>query len=466
MLRWMNRGGTVARCGLVLLYLILAVSFAIITPPFEAPDETGHLFYINHVARTGSLPVQIDPERRVVGEGHQFPLYYVIGAIPVRLFLADNSVDLLPVKNRRYEAADAKGRDFPRFLHRDVEFFASDSDRAMFYLLRGCSIALGALTVWLTWAIAGMVRADSRFQFLATLLVATLPQFLFISASINNDNLVTLAATAAIYAALRFWQQPGLWNAVAVGAALGIALLTKKSALFLVPAIVVMLCAMWIVRRPNRDAVVRFGLAAIALAALLSAPIFIRNQVVYGDVLGAEMERQTLPELVDEKSLWDVYWMETFIPRMAESFVGVFGWMNVWLPLTVYLLYLLLGFLAVVGAIGSVRDSEVEERWKLGFLLSLCVLCLAGVIYYNLTYTQYQGRFLFPVIAPIAVLSAFGLWHWRQVIQVMQGVQSASALSVALVAALIVVDVVSLVVQWRFHYRAEQYLALIDWVAL
>lgn len=454
MLSWINRGDTLARCGLVVLYLTLAVSFALVTPPFEAPDETGHLFYINHVAATGRLPVQTDPSRAVVGEGHQFPLYYVIASIPVRAFLADNSVDLLPVKNRRYEAPDAAGRHFPKFLHRDVEMFASGSDQVMFYLLRGYSIALGALTVLLTYAIAGMIRSVIRFQLLAAGLVATLPQFLFISASINNDNLVTLASTATIYAALRFWRRPSVRVALALGLLLGIALLTKKSALFLIPAVVVIVAALWVRHEPDRPAVARSGLIAIGIGALLGGPVFIRNQIVYGDPLGTAMEREALPELVDEKSLGSPYWVETFLPRLLESFVGVFGWMNVWLPSGVYLVYLAIGLVAIVGLLRWVSDSRSDDRWIVGFLLLLGVLCLAGVVYYNLTYTQYQGRFLFPAIAPIATLAAFGLWRWRTLIAVRIHVLLVPVMAILLVA----IDIVSLVMQWQFHYRAGQYL--------
>ena len=451
--RWLSQHAGLSL--VVFSYLVAAVSFAIVTPPFEAPDETGHLFYINHVATTGRLPVQTDPTRAVVGEGHQFPLYYVIAAIPVRAFLADNSVDLLPIKNRRYEAPDAAGRHFPKFLHRDVEMFASGSDQVMFYLLRGYSIVLGALTVLLTYAIAGMILSEPRFQLLAAGFVATLPQFLFISASINNDNLVTLASTATIYAALRFSRLPSVRVAIALGLLLGMALLAKKSALFLIPAVVVIVAVPWVRREPDRPTVARSSLIAIGVAALLGAPVFIRNQIVYGDPLGTAMERETLPELVDEKSLWNPYWVETFLPRLLESFVGVFGWMNVWLPPAVYLVYLALGLFALLGLLRWASASSSNDRRVVGFLFMSAVLCLAGVVYYNLTYTQYQGRFLFPAIAPIAALSALGLWQWR----VAAGERIHKLVGPGLAILLVAIDIVSLVIQWQFHYRAGQYLA-------
>lgn len=436
-------------------YLLAAGCFAFLTPPFEAPDETGHLFYINQVAKTGSLPNQDDSTRAVVGEGHQFPLYYIIGAIPVRLLLADDSVDLLPVKNRRYEAPDATGRHYPKFLHLDVDFFAADSDRVVFYLLRGYSIALGALTLLLTFRIAALIQPGRVIPLLATVLVATLPQFLFITASVNNDNLVTLAATATIYTLLRLWEQPSPRMSLILGGTLGVALLAKKSALFLVPAVAFLWCVLWLSQRDQRRTIAYSGLAVGGIATLISGWVFLRNHLLYGDPLGTAMERRTLPELVDEQPLWSSYWLDPFLPRIGESFFGVFGWMNVFLPRPVYWCALALAMFGIVGLVQWMLVAHADQRPKVGFLILLIGLCLTGVVYYNLTYTQYQGRFLFPVIAPIAVLGALALNHW---IAAIPGVQLRRVVLITLVAAFIAIDVLSLIVQWQFHYREGQYL--------
>ena len=162
-----------------------------------------------------------------------------------------------------------------------------------------------------------------------------------------------------------------------------------------------------------------------------------------------------MPELVDEKPLWSSYWLDPFLPRFSESFVGVFGWMNVFLPRPIYGFYLVLLALAVAGLVHWTVEATRRERSRMAFLVLLVGLCLAGVAYYNLTYTQYQGRFLFPVIAPVATIAAIGLGQWLLHIER----PSVRAVSVSLLyIALIVVNVVSLLVQWEFHYRTNQYM--------
>ena len=67
-------------------YVALAVIYSVSTPIFEPPDEVFHFPLIDHIADTGSLPVQ-DPaiETAWHQEGSQPPLYYLLSAPLVRL---------------------------------------------------------------------------------------------------------------------------------------------------------------------------------------------------------------------------------------------------------------------------------------------------------------------------------------------------------------------------------------------
>jgi hypothetical protein len=99
------------------------------------------------------------------------------------------------------------------------------------------------------------------------------------------------------------------------------------------------------------------------------------------------MERRTLPELVDEKSLFDDYWLDVFLPRLGESFVGVFGWMDVPLPALIHQFYLGLGGVAVVGLVLGVRSEA--DRAPIVLSSALIGACFAESIC-NLSHTQYQ----------------------------------------------------------------------------
>src|SRR6267142_7093553 len=69
------------------LYAILTLAFAIrigyalVTPPFQAPDEYSHYSYVRFVHDFRYLPVQPNPAIRAEElEFHQPPLYYLLSA--------------------------------------------------------------------------------------------------------------------------------------------------------------------------------------------------------------------------------------------------------------------------------------------------------------------------------------------------------------------------------------------------
>ena len=65
------------------LFIILGITYAVVTPVFEASDELWHYPMIRHLADGNPLPVQVfDPAQAGPWkqEASQPPLYYYLGA--------------------------------------------------------------------------------------------------------------------------------------------------------------------------------------------------------------------------------------------------------------------------------------------------------------------------------------------------------------------------------------------------
>jgi len=93
---------------------------------------------------------------------------------------------------------------------------------------------------------------------------------------------------------------------------------------------------------------------------------------------------------------------------LSGLLVGVFGWMVVFLPDVFYFGYGLLWLLALWGIGHGVLVSRTwpPER-KLLILAPLLILPL--VVYANLTFIAWQGRYFFPALPAVSLLLAFGL---------------------------------------------------------
>lgn len=179
---------------------------------------------------------------------------------------------------------------------------------------------------------------------------------------------------------------------------------------------------------------------------------FARNLVLYGDPLAAGIERATLPN-PSPHALWSPYFRGVFWDAVARSFVGNRGWMNLPLPGWSYAVHALVWSVAAAGLAWRV----LGRRAITGDLVvadAFVVCAVAALVVFNLSYTQGQGRYLFPALGSLAVLFAAGIET------ALAGVRPRSlraVMVVAMVSALVAVDVAAVAQARRFYGTPTQY---------
>jgi len=140
----------------------------------------------------------------------------------------------------------------------------------------GCTVGVSA--------IARQLGAKARGQALAALFCATIPGGILASSGAKNDYFMALWLVCAVYFALRFADALGSRDAVLLGCALGLALLTKATAYIFAPFVVAAVLAPVAIRRWKAMA---GGVALAAVCALaINAPQYVRNLELSGSALG------------------------------------------------------------------------------------------------------------------------------------------------------------------------------------
>ncbi len=438
-------------------FTIFAVILAAIVPVYEAPDEPNHLDYINFVASKQHLPNQYKTGEQVPSEGHQAPLYYLVGSALNTLFLKDRVINIQAVPNPAYAANGGRSYVLPLYKHLSDTIFRAHSDKLQFYLLRGFSILLALVNLVFIYKIAQLFFTDKRWQLLTVFFAASLPQLIFISSTINNDNLANLFATLCLYFLFSLYFSPDRRRSfILFGLFLGLGLLTKKTLLFLIP-IALIVFGLLLVRLKNKKelpALIRSIVISLVIAGALGSIFFIRNYGLYGELLGTKMELATIVHIMPPRSLFSPYFLSPFLPGLIMSFIGSFSWIVFALPASFYWIYKILFSAAIIGLIIGFYRKKI--RLDLGLVLIASVLiCLAGIMVYNIHYTQYQGRFLFPVISTIAVLFTYGLKTFLDILPSERVRELVINLSIV---AFIVVDIATVLTIHNFYYRLEQYL--------
>jgi hypothetical protein len=151
-------------------------------------------------------------------------------------------------------------------------------------------------------------------------------------------------------------------------------------------------------------------LAVLLVALVIVLPWSVRNVMLYGDPTAQSAMRTAVSHLITERSLFSNYFLWHFPLLTFASFIGVFGWANVFLPKWIYLAFAAFGAVAAGGVARGWYLRTIDPR-VVRMLVLIVVAVLAVVVYINLMFTQPQGRYLLPALPAVALLAALGLTH-------------------------------------------------------
>jgi len=411
---------------ILLVYTALAVFYSLVTPVFEAPDELWHYLVIRDIADHQSLPIQKPPPAQVLGrqEASQPPLYYLIGAFFLDIVNRGKTREISSLSevaelNPFGQPGDLQARENRNIVfHAPDEGFPYSGTLREVHLLRLLSIAMGVATVAATYALALELATDwhahpKALALGAAAVNAGIPQFVFLSGSVNNDNLATAVSSLALLGTIRLYgakieRRHLTW----LGLLIGLLAISKLSGLVLLP---VAMLAVLLSKPGNRWFSAQWRALAIPAASLLGTTglvagwWYLRNLWLYGDVTGlndmmAWLSTRTSPYSWSEAGT-DLghFWISTW---------ALFGWSNV--PAESYV-YWCFGLLVVLSLMGWVRllarRNAIPERARFGLTVILCYLALLSLslVRYHLITPAADGRLIFPAISGICAVLFIGI---------------------------------------------------------
>lgn len=397
----------------LLVHLLLAGTYAWRAPAWEGPDENDHAYYASFLRATGQQPTILQsaartgrPAHEEASLGHHPPLYYfALGSLSALIGTGDYTPCWAP--NPDWGKASAL-----KWQHGSDEVLVS-REIWMLRALRGMSVLLGAISLALTWALARvLLPAEPAIANAATILLSCLPQWSWMHGVLDNGNLATTLALATTLVLARGARarRLSLGTGIGLGLLLGTALLTKLTALYLLPVVGLAYVLGFVAWRDQRRAVLQSAALALLLAVGISGAWFWRNATLYGDPLAlaphaiAYASNRVPPDMRASYLLGDFIWH-----TLHSTFAGI-GWSALRAPRSVVYVAAALVLLALLGLLARAR--AVAREGGLGLLLAVTALALtvAGLVQFNLAFFQPQGRYLFPGSGVAAILLAAG-WH-------------------------------------------------------
>lgn len=426
---------------ILLLYLMLAGAYSVVIPLFEAPDEVWHYGYVHWIASGRGLSHPDDAGgagvKQYAQEGSQPPLYYLVAALltasitgPASGAQAQDEWAVSVRYNPHAAIGDAEAwGNRNNLLHGGWDEWPWQGIALGAHLARFFSILLGAATVVFAYLcgrlLVGSPASGSQeaggwrtlIPLLAAVLVAFTPQFLFITASVSNDNIATAVCAAGVWlgAALACGRiELRLRSLLVLGLLVGLAALSKLSGLLLGPfALLCVALAAWRLR--SWRSLLGGGGLVLGLALAVAGWWYWRNWQLYGDPLGLAAMFAVGPARDEAAGLAELV---ALAPGVWRSAWAVFGWFNVTAPEGVYWFYTGLAILALAGwaplALRRLlhQNRECQISWLAAALLAAWALAITAALVRWAQINFPQGRLLFPAIAAAMPLLAAGLLAW------------------------------------------------------
>lgn len=433
--------------------LLSGLSWSLMTPPFQVPDEISHFAYAQYLAETG------DPPRHVAGDYMSEEQRRTLEALRFFAVIGQRGHRTVWTEERQRQLDSVLAADLDRVS--DGSSSTAVNNPPLFYALqavpyrvasggtildrlaamRVLSVVLAALTVLCVFMFLREAFPGTPWAWtVGALVVAFQPLFGFIASGVNNDAGLFLAAAAFFFVLARCFRR-GLTapRAAALGAVVGLGVVTKLTFVALVPAFLAAIAVLsW--RSPRarrREAMVAAGVGTAVAAAPVALYIGLNelawSRDVYGSLAGSEAEAGgdgrpgSLRELLSY--LWQLYLPrlpfqadliggEAFRHLWLNGLIGRFGWLDYGFRPWVYDLGL--GVAVAVGALAAIGAIRLRHALRARWLeLAVYGLATAGLLLLvgRAGYSAFvgaqppfeQARYLLPLLplyAAVVVLAA------------------------------------------------------------
>lgn len=392
----------------LLSLFIFYILWALVIPFDNAPDEKMRYQIPMFIYQNGCLPAGGDPSIRDVNWGISYAFTPITSYIVSALFMKITS------------------------------FFTTAPD-ALLLSARLVSTVCATLTVAICYPISQRLFKDKIYlRWIFIVFVSLLPEFCFISAYVNIDAFAILSTAVIVYAWIIGLESN--WNyksCIVLAAGLSMCLLSYYNAYgFIVCSIMIFFATILssYARQENSTAdVLKKTGVVVGIVLLLTSWWFIRNGILYnGDILGFSTSNQygemyavdgfkpsqRLSAMNRGQSLTYMLFGRWWLFYTLLSFIGWFGNFTIPLLFRMYLIYVILFGLGIIGCfVGfrkffpKVKDKITKNiKWfNLTMLIAAIFPFFIDMVYSYCCDYQAQGRYALPAVIPLMFLLTAGL---------------------------------------------------------
>ena len=403
---------------MLLTAFICMMTFALIQPFGDGPDEINRFKLVEFIYEHGTLPVGDDPEVLIDGYGGSYAFQ------PMLTYIIDG------------------------YLLRALRILEPSLEMRVF-ISRLVNVFIGLLTTIYVKKLSDLLFDNKKTAWAFTLAVVFLPQNLFIHTYVNTDSMGLLSIAIVLYALMKgmrddFSQKSCITLAVGI---ILCALSYYNCYGIVVCAMLFMVVYFWKKCRTENNpgtnvssgsklpaydyhSLLHKGIFISVIVLIGIAWWFIRNAILYdGDFLAmearalcaAETSIESLNPLTRETyqkmgvPLMEMVFGTDYFTLVWKSFIAMFGPMLIPTHHYIYMAFRDLFFVAVVGLLIPMKSSVLTwtnkcSKWLMHGIMALAIVIpVILALSYSYGYDfQPQGRYYLPMVVPFMYFLAMG----------------------------------------------------------
>lgn len=403
----MNRS-KVLKYGGGILVLLIYFFISLYLPNTSAPDETLRYDIPQFIFWNGYLPTGTETELLDDIWGFSYAIYPYLPSLISVVFMKMTAL------------------------------FTTSPDALLVAARFSCVLA-GAGTWVVCFCIGEKLFKSDLYAVLLSAFCCLLPQFAFLSSYLNNDSWTVFCSAIIVYAWIIGIQEN--WNrksCIYLGIGIGMLSLTYYNAFGFI------LCSLFVyfitaARKQTAKELWSKAFLIFIIAFLIGGWFYIRNFIIHdGDFIGmntlnalGEANAQDLykPSLRQNPKNLGMSLSEAFFGirpgffhnwfvTTYESFIGVFKYMNVYLPSWTYVLYTIIFVIGLIGCVWFVikpdRDVPLNKTEMICLLLCILIPIALSMYYSYASDYQPQGRYVMPALLPFMLFVTTGIYKLNQ----------------------------------------------------
>ena len=393
-----------------------------VIPLGSGPDELSHIDHVFFLASNPLRGPKIDqglyqPGLAPLGQGHQPPLYYALGAGLLSPFLLTGELPTFT----DYQAGI--GFSYNGFLFGGNEYcsFGKQPNREdpttkhfrhLLHGLRLSSVLLFVLTAWMAYLAAKILLPKAPFVAIsASALTAAVPTAIWRSTYFTNDNLVTLMCSLNFLLGLYFLQKVKgnylRWGFV-LGLLSGLCFLSKYNGIL---GLGLSLVAVLLKKDLSIYQRIKLFLIVFLSALAIVLPDVLYNIRVDGDITSTQVVSRVVPFLHNPSSFWHVLqtnFLMTASYRFWLTFHNIYA-LDQNFPLLAVWIWVYFAGCSLLGLLLQFKFREFELRPIL-YTLSALAGALIILVYFGTKFPLAGGRYLHTAIVPVCLLVSLGFY--------------------------------------------------------